>query len=191
MNSEALSSSSASGQNDRYHGVAQLLHWLMALMIITMVVIGLFHEGWTDEVKGVTMRLHKSLGITVFALVLIRLGWRLTHKPPPYTPPLPAWQKTLATAVHWLFYALMIGLPIGGYLMSSGGSRPMLWFGVELPKVPIERESALWEMAHQGHSWGGYVMAGLIVLHITAAAYHLVSGFDNTVERMMPGGSSD
>lgn len=187
MSSQPISTPSVRGQDDRYHAVAQLLHWLMALIIVTIVAIGLFHDGWSDEVKGVTMRLHKSLGITVFALALIRLYWRLTHSPPPYTPPLPAWQKMLATAVHWMFYALMIGLPVGGYLMSSGGSRPMLWFGVELPKVPIERESALWELAHSGHSWGGYLMAALIVLHITAAAYHLFGGFDNTVERMMPG----
>ncbi|MEO1046519.1 MAG: cytochrome b [Pseudomonadota bacterium] len=182
---------SSASQQQRYHAVAQLLHWVMAFAIITIVAIGLFHDGWSDEVKGVTMRLHKSLGITIFVLALFRLGWRLTHKPPPYEPPLPAWQKALATAVHWLFYALMIGLPIGGYLMSSGGSRPMLWFGIELPKVPIDRESTLWEMAHSGHSWGGYIMAGLIGLHIAAAGYHLLAGMDNSVERMMPGMSGD
>lgn len=181
----------SSGAQDRYHAVAQLLHWGMAFIVITIVAIGLMHDGWSDEAKGVGMRLHKSLGITIFVLAWLRLTWRLTHKPPPYTPPLPRWQKLFAGSVHWVFYALMIGMPIGGYLMSSGGSRPMLWFGVELPKLPIERESALWELAHQGHGWGGYLMAGLITLHIAAACYHLMAGFDNSVERMLPNMGGD
>lgn len=176
----------SSSDQDRYHAVAQLLHWGMAFAIIAIVAIGLLHDSWSDEAKSVGMRLHKSLGITIFVLALLRLGWRLTHKPPPYLPPLPRWQMLLSGATHWLFYVLMIGMPIGGYLMSSGGSRPMLWFGLELPKVPIERESALWELAHSGHGWGGWLMAGLIVLHVSAALYHWMAGVDNSAERMFP-----
>lgn len=171
----------------RYNRVAQILHALIAIAILLIVPIGLFSDALKDALGDSYMTLHKSLGITVFGLTVLRIIWRLSHRPPPYVPDIAAWQKKLAGAVHFLFYVLTFGLPIGGYMMSSAGDRPLQWFGVNLPKFAIERESTIWQMAHDGHHLGGKIMAGLVVLHILAALYHWLKLRDGVMGRMIPG----
>jgi len=168
----------------RYNAVAQIFHWVMALIVIVIVCIGVFHESWSEATRASAMALHKSLGITVFVLAIARLGWRLAYSPPAYSQPLAGWQKWASKLTHWTFYALMIGLPIGGYVMSS--PRGIAWFGVPLPSLPVERGSAIAGLAHEGHEYGGYLMGALILLHIGAALYHQLVDADNVFERMLP-----
>lgn len=173
--------------NVQYNRVAQILHWLIAIAILLIIPIGLFHDALEDMVGDNYMTLHKSLGITVFGLTLLRVIWRLAHRPPPYVPEIASWQKRLGGTVHFLFYVLTLGLPIGGYVMSSAGDGPMEWFGFNLPKFAIERESTLWELAHEGHELGGKIMAGLVILHVAAALYHWLKLRDSVIGRMIPG----
>lgn len=171
----------------RYNRTAQALHWLIALCLLVIVPIGLF----TDTVKAIFgdsyFTLHKSLGMTVFMLTVFRLFWRLGHKPPPYVPDLATLQKRMSKTVHILFYVLTLALPIGGYIISSAGKWPLAWFGVELPKLPVDKDSLIWELAHFGHENGGKLIAGLIVLHILAALYHAFKLRDGVIGRMVPG----
>jgi cytochrome b561 len=171
----------------QYNRVAQILHWLIAIAILMIVPIGLFHDALEDMVGNNYMTLHISLGMTVFGLTLLRVIWRLSHRPPAYVPDIAPWQKRLGGTVHLLFYILTLGLPIGGYIMTSAGDRPLQWFGFNVTKLAVERESTLWELAHEGHELGGKIMAGLVVLHIAAALYHGLKQRDGVVGRMIPG----
>ncbi|MEZ5710232.1 MAG: cytochrome b [Blastomonas sp.] len=171
----------------RYHRVAQMLHWVIGLAVIAGIILGLGHHRLEDDFGWNPMLLHKSLGITVFVLTLVRLAWRMGHTPPPYSPPIAGWQKSVGTGLHWLFYLFLLGLPVGGYVMSSAGPKPIEWFGVSLPKLAVEKGSALAEIAHEGHEIGGKVMAGLVILHVLAALYHWLALKDGVMQRMLPG----
>lgn len=169
----------------RYTGVAQLLHWAMALFIIAAVLLGLFH-GALEAMGWRPIALHKSIGITVFVLTLVRIGWRIANPPPPYPATMVGWEKLAAKSAVWIFYGLMLVLPIGGYIFSSAGSRPMMWFGIPLAKLPVAEGSALAEIAHEAHELLGFAMAGLILLHIAAALRHRLVLRDGLFARMLP-----
>src|SRR5215469_4189815 len=94
----------------RYSHVAIALHWTIAVLIIVNLTIGLLHESLLPG----TIPLHKSIGMLVLILSVIRLGWRFTHRPPPLPVTVKRWEKGLAHAVHWLLYALMILIPLSG-----------------------------------------------------------------------------
>lgn len=174
------------GSVARYNGVAQALHWIIAILVICAVIIGLFHDALEPVLGKGSMGLHKSIGLTVLALSVVRLIWRLTHTPPPL-PSMPGWQRISAGISHALFYVLMLGLPIGGYIFSSAGKYPLAWFGVPVPKMAITKDNPIVGIAHEGHEIGGWLMAGLIVLHIGAALYHHYGRSDRLIARMMPG----
>jgi cytochrome b561 len=168
----------------RYDPVARALHWTMAVLIVAALILGLFGDameqwGWNP------ISLHKSLGITTFVTAVGRLAWRIAHPAPPYPAHLAAWEKAAAKAAVWFFYAAMLAMPIGGYIFSSAGRYPMQWFGVPLPKLPVERGSALADIAREGHELLGFVVAGVVVLHIAAALRHRLRR-DGVWPRMAP-----
>jgi cytochrome b561 len=132
-----------------------------------------------------TIFLHKSLGLTVFAVVLLRLGWRLTHRPPPLPETTPPWQRRAATVVHGSFYGFLLGLPILGYLLSLGSPFPLEWFGHELPKAKVPKQVS--DTADGLHVAGGLILTGLLVLHIGAALWHQFVRRDRLIARMRIG----
>jgi len=170
----------------RYNGVAQTLHWITAAILVVSVPLGLFHES-LEATYGNVMPLHKSLGLTVLLLTLVRLGWRLMRPPPPEPPELPRWQAVLARSTHWAFYVLLIAMPIAGYVMSSAGSRPLALFGLPIPKLALDRDAPIAGFAHEAHEIGGLITAGLILLHVSAALYHQFAGPESVFARMLPG----
>ena len=168
----------------KYNGVARALHWLIALGIFTALALGLNSDGWKEApwMPG----LHKSLGLSVLALSLLRLGWRLTHKPPPLPAYTPAWQAMSAKGLHWLFYAMMIGVPLSGWIMSSAGPYPLNWFGLfDVPKFAVGKDSPLADAAHEGHEVMGFLFIPLLALHIVAALYHHYRLKDEVLRRML------
>src|SRR5262245_39321595 len=130
----------------RYTAVAIILHWTIATAIVINFALGLWMHEAIDRPGSVaraiaSYQLHKSIGLTVLALTFVRLGWRLTHKPPPFPAAMPRWEKIVAKGTHWAFYALLIFIPLSGWLYVSTQWRhdaplnvPTLWFG--LFKVP-------------------------------------------------------
>ena len=168
----------------KYNGIARALHWLIALGIIAALILGLNHDAWktTPWMPGV----HKSLGMTVLALSLVRLGWRFTHTPPALPSSMPGWQAALAKATHWLFYIMMIGVPLSGWTFSSSGPYPLNWFGLfDIPKLAVEKGSALAEATHEGHEIMGKLLIPLLALHIFAAFYHHFRLKDGVLRRML------
>lgn len=155
----------------RYNGIARALHAAIAVLVIANLALGLGHDALEDTFA--VMPLHKSIGLTVLALSVARLLWRFTWTTPPYDPPLGRFDAAAAKLVHWAFYALIVLVPLLGWIMSSAGDRPLEWFGLfAVPKFAVEKESTLWEIAHEGHELLGLVMLGLAILHVAAALRH-------------------
>jgi cytochrome b561 len=174
-----------SAQPGRYSAVARWLHWLIALLIIWNVVSGIGHEALPRDQRAVVMGLHMSSGILILGLSVIRLLWRVTHRPPPLPGFMKPWQVGLAHATHWGFYALMIILPLSGWIMVSSAPFPIKWFGlVDLPKFGVTREDAITGIAGEGHEVLGFVMLAMVLLHIGAALWHQFSVRDNLMARM-------
>lgn len=171
-----------------YNRVARLLHWTIGLLIITAIVIGIFHEALEPSL-GSLMGLHKSIGLTVLVLSLFRLAWRLTHPVPPLPAGLPQWERLAARWTHRLFYVLMIVMPLTGWIMSSAGPYPLNWFGVfDVPKFPVTREDPIAGLSHDAHVVLGLGFAALALLHIGAALRHHFVLKDNVLVRMLRAG---
>lgn len=168
----------------KYNGVARTLHWVMALAIIIELRLGLTSDAWKANpwAPGV----HKSIGLTILVLTLIRIGWRLTHTPPPLPATTPGWQAAVAKGLHILFYIMMIGVPLSGWIMSSAGPYPLNWFGLfDIPKFAVGKDSPLAEAAHEGHEIMGTLFLPLLVLHVAAALYHQFRMKDKVLQRML------
>ena len=111
---------------DRYTSVARALHWILAVLIIVNLVLGIGHDALPKD--WAVMPVHKSIGLTVLALTLARLAWRVGHRPPSLPSAMPVWEKAAAHATHGVFYAFMILVPATGWIMTSAGTRPLNWF---------------------------------------------------------------
>ena len=131
----AAGSGSASANVPRYSNIAIVLHWAIAALVVTLVVLGFYMTGLPRNTadRAYFVNLHKSLGVLTLVLVVVRAGWRLSHKPPPLPASTPAWQQRGAALSHGLLYAAMLLQPVTGYLMSSFGKFGVRFFGVPLP----------------------------------------------------------
>ena len=174
----------------RWGGVSQTLHWLTALLILLLGIVGLTMGELPKTPKYFWVyTAHKSLGITVLALALVRLGWRVYAGTPKPVPGTPSWQERIAAATHALLYALIFAIPLSGWLYdSASGLRPFRWFGLlQMPKlsVPDERLRAL---SHFAHEWGFWLLIAVVLAHASAALYHHLFQRDATLARMLPQG---
>lgn len=176
-------------QGARYGTVSIVFHWVIALAIVFMIILGWRLEEAEGPARYALYQLHKSLGITILLLSLGRLAWRLTHRPPPEEP-MPAWQKRLALAVHVAFYVIMIGIPLTGWAMVSAspiGVPTMLWGAIPWPDLPLPRSEGLAETFSFGHGALVKLTYGLLLLHVAGALKHHFVDKDRTLGRMVPG----
>lgn len=168
----------------RYSALARALHWLLAVLIIAAIVIGLAHDPLGEIVSGV-MGVHKSIGLTVLALSVLRLILRLTNRPPALPATMSAFQQRLTHGAHWFFYALMILVPLTGWIMSSAGTRPLNWFGLfDVPKFAVTRGDLIADISGEGHEVLGIAFGVLALGHIGAALWHQFLLRDNLMARM-------
>ncbi len=165
-----------------YTRVARWLHWGIGLLIIGNLIGGLAH----DIAPALIMPLHKSTGLLILTLSLVRLGWRLTHRPPAYPAGMADWERTVGSITHGLFYVLMILIPLTGWIMASAGSRPLDFYGLfAVMKLPVEKGSTLVDISGEGHELLAFAMIGLLVLHIAAALRHHLVLKDGVLRRML------
>jgi cytochrome b561 len=130
--------------------------------------------------------LHKSFGLTVLALTLLRLAWRLLAGAPAALPGIPAWQRWAAGGVHGLLYALLLAMPLSGWLYNSASGFPLKWFGLfSLPKLSGYSPEVK-DFAHDAHETIFYVLAAVLALHAAAALKHHYLDRDATLSRMLP-----
>jgi cytochrome b561 len=212
---------------ERYTRVAIILHWAIAAFIVFNLCTGLFMGGWPPPIRAVALMLHASSGLTVFALTVVRVVWRLVNEPPPYPAGMKPWERHAAHFAHFLLYAAMVLMPLTGWAIlsahsppgsrgalvefapraapsgvqpgvappgaappGSGPARPSgpppilkVWNLVPMPKIAVIEavgtepggvapQHMLHEAFVQWHSVGGFLLIGLLILHILGALKH-------------------
>lgn len=170
----------------RYSTPMIALHWLLAVGIIGMLAIGLYMVGLPKGLpfKATLINFHKSLGITVFLLVLIRIAVRAaSNRPPP--PPMRAWQRAAASATQVLLYVAMIVMPLSGYLGSSFNRFGTRFWGIALPQWGWD-DKALRGLFFDIHEVTAWILIGLVTLHVAGALKHQFIDRDNLLARMRP-----
>ncbi len=175
----------------KFNAYARLLHWSMALMILAMLFIGVGMVSTTTAAYAQLVAIHKPLGAAILLLVLIRLGVRLNHKPPPLPSDLPAWQRHAATLSHWLLYALMLLMPLIGWAMLSAGGYPVtLLEGLHLPPI-APRDPQLFAWLRGTHRYFALLLFATFLLHLAAALFHALIRRDNVLPSMLPWSSRE
>ena len=151
---------------------ARVLHWLMAIMIVSMLFIGVGMVASVSERHAWLLSIHKPLGIAILILAVVRLIVRLRNPPPPLPPDLPALQKLAAYASHYLLYALMLVIPLVGWAMLSAGGYPvMLSASLRLPSIFPASATAFAILRH-AHAWLAMLLFLTFLAHLGAALYH-------------------
>lgn len=167
-----------------------LLHWAIAGLVIMNWQIAERAEDFEGPLRGEIMGYHKAWGMTILALTLIRLAWRLAHPTVLRTSNLKAWERALAKTVHVTFYVLLIGLPLGGWLANSLGGREVDFFGLfTIPALPVGTNKDLAGEIFDIHATGAKFMLLLVVLHVAGALKHTIIDRDGTLWRMLPFGT--
>ena len=171
----------------RYGIVAKSLHWAVAVLIALQIILAEIAEDLPLGLEKLAIvSRHKSFGMTVLALVLLRLTWRLINPPPPL-PQMRAYESVLAKMTHWGFYVLLVALPISGWLMSSAANFSVSYFGLFTFPDLIEPDKETVEQLKDLHELIGKLLMATIVLHAAAALKHHFVDRDDVLRRMLPG----
>jgi len=179
----------------RYNTIAMAVHWLMALAIISLIVVGnvMSDLSGSDPLKFELYQMHKSAGLTVLALAVFRILWRLLHRPPALPSTMKPWERYAAGFTHLAFYVLMIAIPLTGWAMASTSSSgvPTLWFGLfEVPTLPgltgSEEMHDIHEASEEAHEILANLTILLLLLHVGAALKHHFWNRDDVLRRMLP-----
>ncbi|MFL6659073.1 MAG: cytochrome b [Massilia sp.] len=168
----------------RYTRPAVWLHWIVALMVAGLLGLGWYmmsveHEPGTRWL----FRLHKSIGVLAFAVILLRVLWRATHRPEPLPAPMPAWQIKLSHLVQWSLYACMVIMPALGIVGAAYSKSGIAVFGVKFPDV-VTPDHDTAEQFFGLHSTVAWVMVALIALHAVGGLKHLLVDKDRVFQRM-------
>jgi cytochrome b561 len=170
----------------RYNLPSVALHWLTAAAALLQVPLAwyMIDQRMSPE-KFANYALHKSIGVTIFALTALRLAWRTLHRPPAPVA-MPAWQLHASTATHWTLYMLLFAMPLTGWMNSSAANFPVSVFGLfTLPNL-VSPDAALQETMESIHEWLSYLFIGLVLVHAVAALHHHAIARDATLARMVP-----
>ena len=169
--------------------VVRAFHWLVAVLIVAQGAIGLVmvDMGLTPA-KLRVFALHKSIGLTILALVLLRIAWRLTERRPTDPPAMPHWQRRMARAMHIALYLLILALPLSGWWFNSAANAPLVWFGLfDVPSL-THGYAAAWKpralLLHEALFW---LLVALLVVHVGAALWHHFKQRDDVLKRMLLG----
>jgi len=173
----------------RYSLGAMIFHWLIAVLVIVNWRIAESAEHLEGAAKGAVFANHKALGMLILALTLGRLAWRFAHPLPKLPNNYAPWERILARTTHVLFYLLLVGLPLGGWLASSLVERPIDFFGLfTIPVLPVGMNTDLGGTIFDFHKTAGTIMIYLIALHILGALKHTFVDKDLGIFRMLPFG---
>lgn len=172
----------------RYGLVTIGLHWLTLVLLIAVYACVNLTELYEEEspAQEALMHWHYMLGLTVLALVVLRLLNRLVGGSSAVVPPVPLWQQRLASTVHVALYVLMVAMPILGWLILSASGEPIPFFGTQLPALLTANED-LADQLEDVHEVIGTIGYFLIGAHALAALFHHYITRDNTLVRMLPG----
>ena len=192
--------------NTKYTNVAIVLHWLIGIAILFMFVLGWFMTELPKETPKTTsfdifnlglitwgveeeqsqrsfyFNLHKSVGLSLLMLIVLRMYWRFTHRPPALLNSMKLWEKRLAKATHHSLYLLMFLIPLSGIIMSAGSKYGIKWFGIKV--IPGFDDKAIRELFYEFHEIFGLLLLLILILHILGAVKHSIVDKDGTLRRM-------
>lgn len=173
---------------ERYDNVAIALHWILVVGILFQIALGLYLEEVprNTPARTVWVNFHKSVGLTLAALILVRVCWRLTHRPPPLPESMPRWERVAARANHALLYVCMVGMPLTGYTASNFSRFGVKYFNlVELRPWGVD-DRGIYELFNTTHKTLAVIFIALIALHVLAALKHGLIDRDRILRRMWP-----
>ena len=177
----------ASAAQIRYTVTAQALHWVNSTLIFIVLPLAwvMVNMGETSEHRTLLFNLHKSVGLTILALTAVRLAWRAKHPAPPLRHTT-RWEANSAHASHWLLYFVLVAMPVTGYFLSAGSGNAINYFGLfSIPGVaknPDIDHVATWLHVAVGQ----WLVYAVILLHLSATAWHVAVRRDGVLDRMLP-----
>mgnify|MGYP000728179709 CR=1 FL=1 len=173
----------------RYSGVAMAFHWAIAILVIMNWQIAERAGNLAGPTASAVWNYHKAWGITILALTLGRIAWKLAHPGPPFPAHYKPWERVLARTVHFTFYALLLALPLAGWLANSFNGRTIDFFGLfTIPALPVGANKELGGAIFDLHATTGKALLLLVGLHILGVVKHLVIDRDGELFRMLPFG---
>jgi cytochrome b561 len=170
-----------------YGMVALALHWLVAALVFVQLAIGLYAANLPVSLARLQwLTRHKSLGLAILVLVLLRLSWRALNPPPALPASMPRWERRAALATHRFFYVLLIVAPLAGWLYASAAGLSVNWFGLfQVPDL-VAKDRALAPVFKALHIGLVALLAVLVALHVGAALRHAFVLRDGLIHRMLP-----
>lgn len=178
---------SIAADHPRYTGVAQLFHWVTAALVFSTIPIAWVMANMPENAhsRDTLFMLHKSLGLTILAIVALRLAWRAAHPAPKLDGRLARWEKMSSNISHWMLYIILIGMPVSGFIMSTAGGYPNDFFGYTLPS--FHKNQVLMQIGGLIHMViGQWMLYALIVVHVAATVWHTAVRRDLVLDRMLP-----
>jgi cytochrome b561 len=170
-----------------FSGLARLLHWSMAVLIVAMLFVGVGMVATVSQLHNSLIALHRPLGIALLVLVIVRVVVRLTRGTPAMPNDMPAWQRVAAHASHLVLYALMIAMPLIGWAMLSAAGYPVVLAGaLHLPAI-APHSVALYALLRAAHTWLAMLLFATVLLHLGAALFHGLIRRDGVLESMARG----
>ena len=182
----------------RYTGLAIALHWIVALLIILNVVLALTWDFYPDAQVRPAIDLHKSIGITILGLAILRILWRFSHRPPALPQAYAGWEVTASHVVHWGLYVILFAMPLTGWIMDSAyekaATTPMYLYGlVQWPRLGFilaldpATKKAVHDSFGEAHELIAYAVYALFALHVAGALKHQWVDGVKELQRMWPG----
>ncbi len=170
-----------------YSKGSRVLHWLIAFVVIGMLAVSFFLDDFPEQYVDLAFTLHKSLGITVFFLMLVRVVWISIAGRPELPYDTPKWEHFLSRFVQYSFYILLIVMPLSGWVMSVAANEIPYYFGLFHFSLPgIEPDKNLAAFMNKTHKTIAWIIIGLLVLHVAGAIKHHFINKDDVLRRMLP-----
>lgn len=172
---------------DRWGWISLGIHWLTVVLVLGLALVGLLMDELSNSPAKVQVYgLHKSIGLTVLGLTVLRLLWRLFAGVPQPVPGTPRWQALAASLSHGALYVVLLLMPLSGWLYNSASGFPLKWFGLfSLPKLS-GYDPDVKQFAHDMHETLFLVLAAIVTVHALAAIKHHYFDRDRTLVRMLP-----
>ena len=170
-----------------YGMVAQAFHWIVAALVLVQFPLGVYAADLPVSLARLQwLTRHKSLGLLILAVVLVRLAWRAFNRPPSLPDAMPRWERVGAHVDHWLIYALLLAAPLTGWLYASAAGLPAGWFGLFAVPDLVPKDRAAAAVYHDWHVALVTLLGALVAVHIGAALRHAFVRRDGVMQRMLP-----
>jgi cytochrome b561 len=169
----------------RFNLLARLLHWIMAVLVLAMLLIGIGMVSTVSSRYHELLTIHRSIGVVILVLAAVRLLNRILNPQPPLPPDLPSWQKIVAKLSHLLLYALMFSLPLVGWAMLSAAGYPILLFGsLHLPAI-LPHDVRIYALLRAAHTDLAFLLFAVFITHLGAALFHALIRRDSVLQSMV------